>query len=147
MQDHLQLHIIAALLRRGRALDQFSTGMTLLALAWGLWLATLGSGPLPGAWAVLLVVLGLVEKYFAARVAFDAELFSLLAVDKHSLDSRTADLDAALAELALQPVEKAGRPWANRCKGAIRLLRQQVLWAGLQLIFTVGAIVLLPWLT
>ncbi|MCO8165585.1 hypothetical protein NJC38_25950 [Pseudomonas sp. 21LCFQ010] len=145
MNADLQLHIIASLLRRGRALDNLSTGLTLLSLALGLsqlWFAPSG---LLMSWVVLLVVLGLGEKYYALRVAFDAELFQKLADDPANLTRNTRALDQALAAFSLQPADKAGRSWPLRSQGALKLLRQQVLLLALQIMLLLGALLILPW--
>ena len=146
MNADLQLHIIASLLRRGRALDNLSTGLTLLSLALGLSQLWLTPSALLMSWAVLLVVLGLVEKYYALRVAFDADLFQKLADDPANLTRNTRALDQALAAFNLQPADKAGRSWPLRSQGALKLLRQQVLFLALQIMLLLGALLIFPWL-
>lgn len=139
----MHLHVVASLLRRGKAVDYLSTGMTLLGLALGLsqlWIIAPG---LPLTLCVAFIVLcGLAEKYYGLRVAFDADLFSILAQDI----SRTAEMDLALSALRLQPVDKSGRSWALRSQGALALLRRQILFAALQLLSMLSAFFILPWL-
>ncbi|WP_225836766.1 hypothetical protein [Pseudomonas sp. MM211] len=142
---HLQL--VAGLLRRGKAIDHLSSALTLLALIIGL-------GPLlgfmalttGGAVCVLLLVCGLLQKYYALRVALDAELFSSLAAAPEQLDRRTAELDQALLMLG-RKVSDSSRSWQQRSQGALRLLRMQILWFNLQLLVALAAIVLMPWLS
>lgn len=100
---HPDLHLVAGLLRRGRSLDQLSLALTLIAVAIGL-------SPLFGVKASLLMALtctlivlaGLGEKYWALRVALDAELFGRLAASER-LDEHLRALDQTLVRLGLQP--------------------------------------------
>jgi hypothetical protein len=148
MSHEMQLHIVASLLRRGKALDNLSTGLTLLSLGLGLLQLLITA---PNALLVTVVtagvLLGLIEKYYAFRVAFDADLFHIVASDPQWLTDRTAALDEALGKLSLQPVDKTGRSWALRSQGALKLLRQQVLFLAVQLLVLLSAIVIFPWLS
>lgn len=146
MATEMQLHLVAGLLRRGRSLDRLSSGLTLLTLVIGL-------GPLlgfmalttGGAVCVLLLVSGLLQKYYALRVALDAELFASLAAAPEQLARRTAELDGAL--LAVTGKATQGRTWDERSRGALRLLRWQVVWFSVQVLIALAAIVLMPWLS
>lgn len=148
MSHEMQLHIVASLLRRGKALDNLSTGLTLLCLGFGLIQLLITT---PNALLLIVVVigvlLGILEKYYAMRVAFDADLFHVVARDPQRLTDRTAALDDALGQLGLAPVDKAGRSWAARSQGALKLLRQQVLFLAVQLLVVLSAIVIFPWLS
>lgn len=148
MAAEMHLHLLASLLRRGRALDGLSSGLTLLALLIGL-APLLGAAaqPVNALFCALLVGLGLSEKYWALCVALDAELFQRLAAAPEQLPRRTAELDQALAQLGLQPPGMAARPWDERSRGALRLLRLQALCLLAQLLLA-GLIILgLPWLS
>lgn len=148
MSLEMQLHVVASLLRRGRSLDHLSTGITLLSLVLGLtqlWITP--PSPLLMILVAAMVLIGLIEKYYAFRVAFDADLFQNLADDANQLNDRTVELDQALSALGLQPVDKQARSWALRSKGALKLLRQQVLFIALELILMLGAILIFPWLS
>ncbi|WP_459745853.1 hypothetical protein [Pseudomonas sp. 3A(2025)] len=145
MSADMQLHVVASLLRRGRALDNLSTGLTLVSLAAGLIRLWITSGSLSFVLPVVcVVILGLIEKYYALRVAFDADLFQRLGNDARPLSENTQALDQALSALGLQPADKAGRPWAVRSQGALRLLRQQLLFVALQVVVLLGALLILP---
>lgn len=147
MSLEMQLHVVASLLRRGRALDNLSTGVMLLGLALGLsqlWINTVS--PLLLILVAAIVLIGLIEKYYAFRVAFDADLFQNIANDANQLNDRTVDLDHALTTLGLLPVDKQARSWAVRSQGALKLLRQQVLFLALELVLMLGAILIFPWL-
>ncbi|MEX5612985.1 hypothetical protein ABFV58_33530, partial [Pseudomonas protegens] len=112
MSTEMQLYSVASLLRRGRALDQLSTGLTLLGALYGLGQYLLTSVTLGGLLVSLaLVLLGLVEKYLALRVAFDADLFQRVADAPTTLEHSTQALDQALSALGLQPAQRGGRPW------------------------------------
>ncbi|MCQ2998465.1 hypothetical protein NLO98_01685 [Pseudomonas syringae] len=148
MSHEMQLHVVASLLRRGKALDNLSTGLTLLSLAFGLiQLLITGVHPFLLILAVSVTILGLLEKYYAIRVAFDADLFHVIASDPQWPTDRTAALDDALIKLGLQPVDKAGRAWSVRSQGALRLLRQQLLFLAIQLLVLLSAVVIFPWLS
>ena len=148
MASEMQLTLVAGLLRRGRGLDLLSNALTLLALAYGL--APLLGAPASAASAVvcgLLVMLGLAQKYWAIRVALDAELFARLAGDAARLAMHTTDLDQALHSLNLQPTDAAPRDWLQRSHAALRLLRQQTTWLVAQLLLALVVILATPWLS
>lgn len=147
MASEMQLALVAALLRRGRGMDLLSSALTLLALAYGL--APLLGAPHSAASSLLcglLVMLGLAQKYWAIRVALDAELFARLATDASRLAAHTSNLDQALHSLGLQPASTQSRDWQQRCRGALRLLRLQAAWLIAQLLLALSIILATPWL-
>ena len=158
MPVEVELQVVASLLRRGHSLDQLSTGLTLLGVLFGLlqWLLVtpLALGLILSVW---LIVTGLWQKYWAFRVAFDADLFALMARDGGAdadaqalalaLAQRTSALDQALQNLGLQPADRAGRPWPERQRGALKLLRNQAVLLAAQVLPTVAAILASPWLS
>ncbi len=147
MATDLSLEVVASLLRRGRALDQLSTGITLLGLLFGLvqlLLATISSlGLILSAWMVLL---GLLQKYWALRVAFDADLFQRMANETEQLTQRTQAMDRALQSLSLQKANRPDRSWAERSRGALKLLRRQVQLLAAQVLPPLAVILASPWL-
>lgn len=148
MATEMQLFTVASLLRRGRAMDRFSNALTLFGLAIGL--APLLGAPalaLGAVFSALLVLLGLIEKYWALRVALDADLFQHLAGDAERLAARTIELDQVLLGLGLQPAGKAARSWDERSRGALRLLRLQALALLAQVLLAVIIVLGLPWLS
>ena len=91
MPADMELQVVASLLRRGRSLDQLSTGLTLLGVLFGLaqlLLASISTTCL--LLALWMIVLGLLQKYWALRVAFDADLFALLAPTKDAREAAQA---------------------------------------------------------
>lgn len=147
MATEMQLFTVASLLRRGRALDQLSNVLCLVALLIGLVpLRGITAQPLTALFCALLLVLGLGQKYWALRVALDAELFQQLADRVEHLGTHTADLDRTLAQLKLQPANQSPRSWEERSLGALRLLRHQVLWLLAQLLLAILIVLSLPWL-
>ncbi|MEO4047928.1 hypothetical protein AAFN46_12660 [Pseudomonas sp. CAU 1711] len=140
MASEMQLALVAGLLRRGRGLDLLSCALSLLALAYGL-APLLGATPgtAAGMLCAVLVLLGLVQKYWAMRVALDAELFARLADDSARLIASTGALDQALRNLGLQPAHSQPRDWDDRCRGALRLLRLQTFWLAAQLLLALFA--------
>jgi len=117
--------IAAAILRRGSLLHAASLVLTLVALIVGT--ATRPGGDWLAAIAVI-VVLGVIEFWLAARVALDAELFDVIAARPRDL----AGFDRAMQGLGLMPPGKVNRPLANRVRGAFRLLKLQALTLGMQ---------------
>lgn len=147
MISDMELHTVASLLRRGHSLDQLSTGLTLLAAFLGLGQWLMGSvNPWLLLFAITLFVLGVLQKYWALRVALDADLFQRVAEATQPLAERTQALDQALAALGLQPAGRSGRPWTERRHGALRLLRRQSLLLAAQVALTLGFILASPWL-
>lgn len=146
MITEMQLLLVASVLKRGRSLDRFSTVISLLALAYGL-APLLGVPTRPGASLLcgLLVVIGMLQKFWALRVALDAELFIQLTARHASLQEHTQDLDQALLTLGLQAPTHTYRDWHQRCQGALRLLRWQALCLLAQLLLALGSILVLPW--
>ena len=89
-----------------------------------------------------MIILGLLQKYWALRVAFDADLFALMAKDIE----RTGELDQSLQTLGLQPANRASRPWTERQRGALKLLRKQAYLLAAQVLLTLAVILASPWL-
>jgi hypothetical protein len=148
MATEMQLFTVASLLRRGRALDQLSSALSLIALLIGLApLLGIKAQPLTALFCALLLILGLGQKYWALRVALDAELFQQLVSQVDQLAAHTADLDQTLAQLKLQPANSPARSWEERSLGTLRLLRQQVLWLVAQLLLAILIVLGLPWLS
>jgi hypothetical protein len=148
MATEMQLFTVASLLRRGRALDRLSSVLTVLALIIGLApLLGVTAQPLSAVLCALLVLLGIGQKYWALRVALDAELFQRLAERADQLAVQTIDLDQALVLLQLQPANQPARSWHERSRGALGLLRRQVLCLLAQLLVAVLSLLGLPWLS
>lgn len=122
--------VFAAFLHSGRILDHASSVLALGALL------TAGRELSPLAAALLATTLGfaMLEKYYAWRVALDADLFRVLA--EHPSD--LAQFDAALQSV-IGGVPAPARSIMNRWAGARRLLYGQVLALLLQ---TLGLLLL-----
>ncbi|SDV08791.1 hypothetical protein [Pseudomonas mucidolens] len=143
MPADMELQVVASLLRRGRSLDQLSTGLTLLGVLFGLLQLLMSSiTPICLLLSLWMIILGLLQKYWALRVAFDAELFTLMAKDLE----RTDELDQTLQTLGLQSPHRANRPWTERRRGALKLLRKQAYLLGAQVLLTLAVILVSPWL-
>lgn len=123
-ENTVRLRVLLGFLKAGRVLDHGSSvlllGTLVLAVraAAGLGAVVLGSA----------VLLGLLEKYLAWRVALDAEFFALLLEQP----GQEAAFDAALAEFLGRSGAVAPRPMSNRWQGARRLVRQQAAALGAQ---------------
>lgn len=130
----MKLSVIACLLARGRQLERLSDGITLLALAFSV-APLFGAAltPLTKALCITLLLLGLAHKYWAVRVALDAELFAWLAASS-DLPADTQALDRALFDLRLKPSASDSRDWPARSQAALGLLRRQGLCLVLQVL-------------
>ncbi|CAK13633.1 hypothetical protein [Pseudomonas entomophila] len=134
----MNLFVIASLLVRGRQLERLSDGITLLALACSL--APLLDLPLPTLASVLcaaLLVIGLAHKYWAIRVALDAELFAHLSAST-DLPADTQALDRALFDLRLKATASDTRDWPARSLAALALLRRQALCLAVQVVLALA---------
>lgn len=89
--------------------------------------------------------LGLVQHYWAQRVALDAELFQRLAQSPARLEEQAAQLDSALARLGLRSDGAPPRTWPERCRAALRLLRVQLAWLLGQYLLALLLILAQPW--
>jgi hypothetical protein len=132
-EETVRLRVLLGFLRAGRGLDHGSSVLLLAAL---LLAAVVGAGPVVGVFGGA-VLLGLLEKYLAWRVALDAEFFALLLEQP----GREAAFDAALAEFLGRPAAAATRPMASRWQGARRLVRQQAAVLGAQALAVAAGLV------
>jgi hypothetical protein len=122
--------IAASYLRQGKVLDKISRGLTLVGCV-AVIAGTYASAPLPiTGLAVLSVLLGLVQAYFALRAGFDAEIFSHLASGAFSATT----FDGSMKRLKLIAADRASRPMSDRARGAMGLVRRQAIAIGLQII-------------
>jgi hypothetical protein len=115
--------ITAAVLRRGRMLHHISLILSALVLAQFLLLGLYKTDAL-AAWPrilALVIVFGIAEIWYAARVALDADLFE--AIGGAKLDA--TGLDRAMMRLGLTIEAKAGRGMEERARGGFRLLKLQ----------------------
>lgn len=147
MIEDPQLALTARLLERGRQIERLADAVTLLALAAGLTplLIAVRHPHLTALLCAALLLLGLAQKYYAMRVALDAQLIASFSTDAGRLGSRTRGLDQALHELGLKAPGR-DRDWPARCRGALRLLRSQTLCFGLQVLLALLGMLMLPWL-
>ena len=143
MTSNMHLQLVAILLRRGIALDHLSSVLTLLALLIGLApILAITIEPLALVTAILIVLLGLAEKYWAQRVAIDVELFNVLTRQAHDYETTISNLDRALDELGLAPAPTISRSLSERSRGALRLLRWQAIYLGAQCLLTLTACII-----
>lgn len=117
-QQRADALVLCALLRAGLlSLGHWSVGLSLLALA-GLVAVQPPSARVQALWG-LVVLAGLLERYFAFRLALDERLFRSLG--RGHLPSLTA-LDGALHRLGLRAQPLTERPWNERLHGARQLV-------------------------
>src|SRR5262245_40045869 len=109
-----RLRLTADALAAAWTVDMLSTGLTLVAAAAigvSLW------HPLALYAIVFLgtqVALGLIAKWTAVRVRFDAHVFSALADAVQHSGFRIEHLDRALRGVGMLPANKEGRDWDTR---------------------------------
>ncbi|NZA28490.1 hypothetical protein H0E84_19125 [Luteimonas sp. SJ-92] len=133
------LQAMGLLLHQGRRLHAVSMGLAGLA---GLWLvlgavAGISLGAPVQALLIASLLAAALQLYCAMRTDFDAGLFQAVAALPPADAMRI--LDASLQSLGLQPVDRAGRSWDARWRGARTWLRRQGLLAGAQLLLMAGA--------
>jgi hypothetical protein len=138
-EDRAICGVMATVLRRGRMLHAVSAPVTVTSFIAAPTLAVFGGPSLLTIDASITFIAGLIEAFFAVRVALDADLFDDLAKGRLDLDS----LDTALERVGLASGQKVGRPLAARLDGARRLLRMQAGWLLLQLATTVAVMLLI----
>ena len=146
MSGAIHLAVVASLLKRGRQVERLADGISLLAVLLGLTALLIGT-PTTGFSAVLssLVLLaGLLQKFFALRVALDAVLFAHLAARSDQLAQHTQALDQSLFDLGLKASPVDPRDWQARGLAALGLLRKQLLCFAVQAVLALAGIVLLP---
>jgi hypothetical protein len=126
----------ADVLEQGQAINRVSIVVTSIAL--GTLLLSLAPAS-PGAQptAAIVVALGLIELFLAARVAIAALRFRRLAEDAAAERLDLAAFDAALIALQLTTAKQAGRPVGRRFQLARRLLLAQ---AGVLLLQAIVAV-------
>ncbi|PKO32335.1 MAG: hypothetical protein CVU34_16225 [Betaproteobacteria bacterium HGW-Betaproteobacteria-7] len=131
----------AAWLATGRTLDHCSLLLSLLALA----AAFCSEPPLLARAALLLaVLLGVGEKIYAIRVAFDERIFSTWATSWPATgdfvaDAALAEFDGLLVRLGLRSQQPTQHSLDERIAGACALLRRQAICLALQLLAVLGA--------
>ncbi|MCI1187921.1 hypothetical protein MON38_10860 [Hymenobacter sp. DH14] len=132
-ENTVRLRVLVGFLKAGRVLDHGSSMLLLAALVLA---ARAGAGLevliLGGA-----VLLGLLEKYLAWRVALDAEFFALLLKQP----GKEKAFDEALAEFLGRPLSADVRPMSSRWRGARQLVRQQAAAVGAQALAMVAGVV------
>ena len=112
IENHpVALGVLASLLKTGKCIDHASSVMLLCTMFFVLQRPDpIGFFP--------SVLIGMLQKYFAWRVAFDAELFAVLS----QAPSETATLDGALVSLFGKKKVRPNRSMQSRWSGAKSLL-------------------------
>lgn len=131
----------SAVLDQGRRLNALSRSVTWVALLTGTVGALLGGGPALSfaSLAVVAVIAGLVELWFAARVDLDAQLFRHLGEEARAGRLDLASFDAGMHLAGLMRAPTATRGVAERLAGARRLLGWQAVACMAQLLLMIAA--------
>ncbi len=121
-QERADALTLSALLRASlRTLGTWSLGLSLLAVLVGVaWPPPSLAGA--GLWALVLLC-GLMERYFAFRLALDERLFHQLG---HGHLPSLQALDTSLAHLGLRQSVLPERPWSDRLRGTRHLLQRHL---------------------
>lgn len=123
--DHpVAIHLLTAFLRTGRQLDNASSVLLLA----GLFLLPEFSPLLNGMGFALMLLFAFVEKYFAWRVALDAELFAVLC----KYPQKIKEFDVSLATFLGRVHIANTRSMESRWNGAKRFLKYQGFFLALQ---------------
>lgn len=125
----VRLRVLLGFLKAGRVLDHASSVLLLGTLVAGF----RSEGALVAALLGGAMLLGLLEKYLAWRVALDVAFFAILLEQP----SPEAAFDAALADFLGRPAATT-RPMTSRWQGARRLVLLQAVALGAQ-VLAVGA--------
>ena len=104
-EEHALIAVTADFLRAAAKVQWLAIGLTIVAAA-SIVFTTSARPP-----AIAAIALGIIASYYGIRVAFDARLLEGVATERLT----TADLDAVF-------VKNKGRSWADRCRGARRLV-------------------------
>lgn len=80
----------------------------------------------------LVIILGVMEIYYAMRLAFDISLLDKLQTAQSNLRDDLSELDQALITLKLLPAAKSGRDINDRITGCFRLFKTQIALCVLQ---------------
>jgi hypothetical protein len=119
-----RLRLVSEALVAAGTVDTLSTCFTAVAaagIAVAVWHPT---APLALALFCVIAIAGLVAKWLAVRVRFDAAVFAALIDAVQKSDFRTEHLDRALRGVGMLPEDKGGRDWDTRCRGALSLMRR-----------------------
>lgn len=117
-----------------RAAGQLQVGWLGLALSIAAWVG-LHVGPTSWPW-LGVAALGIAERYVAARLAVDRQLFADMAQGTESL----ASLDAAMAALAMGAPASPPRPVADRARGLQGWARRHTALVVMQVVAAVVAV-------
>ncbi|MFO1415248.1 MAG: hypothetical protein U1F10_15355 [Burkholderiales bacterium] len=134
-----RLRLVSDALAAAGTVDTLSTCFTVVAtagIAAALWQPV---GPLALALLVAVVLAGLVAKWLAVRVRFDAAVFAALIDAVQKSGFHTEHLDRALRGVGMLPEDKGGRDWDTRCRGALALMRRFAWLAAAQGLLFVAA--------
>ena len=121
-EDRALVVITARFLRAASKMSSLAVGLAILAAA-SLIYTTARRPP-----AIVAMALGLISIYYGIRVAFDARLLEDAATETITIE----DLDSVFAK-------NKGRSWADRCRGARRLV-------ALQGIATIAQMIAVVWI-
>ncbi|WP_392560908.1 hypothetical protein RHO12_06805 [Orbus sturtevantii] len=119
---------MSCLLQQGKNIDMTSTFIAIITIfccCCSLFLQ-LPLVAIIGLLGMISVLLWLIQKYYAMRIAIDMELFSYFALHYQSADERANELDDFLNNLGLK--KRSNQNWLQRQQGTLNLLKKQVIF-------------------
>jgi hypothetical protein len=132
MKQQMNLLLQVSLLKCGVVIDRTSFCFTLLSVVMLFLQSSLLINKFQMIAFFILVLVGIMQKYYAIRVSLDAELFAQLAKvitaepKNCEIESELRDLDSAMLHLGLIKTNEDVRSLLDRCQGAFKLLKSQV---------------------
>ncbi|WP_392552760.1 hypothetical protein RHO14_02535 [Orbus wheelerorum] len=119
---------ISCLLKQGKHIDRTSTTvamMTVFICCVSIFLK-ISFIEIIGSLSLISLMLWLIQKYYSIRTSIDTDLFSYLAANSQSANERINELDDCFSRLILK--KKNNSNWLKRQKGALNLLKKQLVF-------------------
>lgn len=127
----------ADLLDQGQTVNRLSIAVTAIGLG-VLLVPMLPTSDATQPTAALVAILGVIELFFASRVAVSAARFRRMAEDAAAERLDIAAFDSALVALKVMPTKQAGRPISRRFDFARNLLYWQIAVFALQVVVAIA---------
>ncbi|SIS96577.1 hypothetical protein [Neptunomonas antarctica] len=146
MSQQMSVLLQVSLLKCGVAIDRTSLGFTLLSIVMSFLQRSLLINTFQMIAFGIIVLVGIMQKYYAIRVSIDAEIFAQLVplitarreVKAGEIESELQDLDSAMLHLGLIKANEGTRSLRDRCQGAFRLFKGQVACLSIQGVLLLG---------
>lgn len=132
--NNRQLWVFDCVLKQSTTITHISSVLSLIGLFLLLILFLFGFNTLICSGMLIVCLVGIIEKYYAIRVAFDRDLFRCIINDEeHALAQMLSDMDNQLYRLKLIRHNNRQYSLDERQNGTYRLLKRQLLCCLVQL--------------